>query len=70
MSTKAVVVEEGAKVSIIMWLLYLYIKPETSKINVTKAFSCHCKSTSISHVSCISHAWKLWAARSLLGSVK
>ena len=39
MITRAEVVEEGAKVSqIIRWLLYLCIKPETSKINVTKAF--------------------------------
>jgi len=51
MSTRAGVVEEGAKVSrIIMWLLYL---PETSEINVTKAFPCHCKSTNISRVSCV-----------------
>ena len=56
MSTRAEVVEEGGKVSrIIMWLLYLCIKPETSEINVTKAFPCHCKSTNISHVSRISH---------------
>ena len=35
MSTRAEVVEEGAKVSrIIMWLLYLCIKPETSKTSV------------------------------------
>ena len=46
----------GAKVSqIIMWLLYLCIKPETSEINVTKAFTCHCKSTNISRVSRVSH---------------
>ena len=47
---------EGAKVSrIIMWLLYLCIKPETSKINVTKVFPCQCKSTNISCVSCVSY---------------
>ena len=52
MSTRAEVVEEGAKVSqIIMWLMYLCNKPETSEINVTKAFPCHCKSTNISRVS-------------------
>ena len=52
----ACMVEEFAKVSqIIMWLLYLCIKPETSEINVTKAFPCHCKSTNISRVSRISH---------------
>ena len=64
-------VEEGAKVSqIIMWLLYLCVKPETSEINVAKAFPCHCKSTNISRVSCVFFLWELWAARSLLGSVK
>ena len=47
LSTRAEVVEEGAKVSrIIMWLC---IKPETSEINVTKVFPC--KSTNISRVS-------------------
>ena len=52
MSTRAEVVKEGGKVSqIIMWLLYLCIKPEKSEINVTKAFPCHCKSTNTSHVS-------------------
>ena len=56
MSTRAEVVEEGAKVSrIIMWLLYWCIKPETSKINLTKTFSCHCKSPNIFHVSRVSH---------------
>ena len=56
MSTRAEVVEEGGKVSrIFMWLLYLCIKPETSEINVTKAFPYHCKSTNISHVSRVSH---------------
>ena len=56
MSARAEVVEEGAKVSqIIMWLLYLCIKPETSKINVTRAFPYHCKSTNISHVFWVSH---------------
>ena len=39
MSTRAEVVEEGAKVSqIVMWLLYSCIKPETSEINVTRHF--------------------------------
>jgi len=53
MSTRAEVVEEGAKVSgIIMWLLYLCIKPETSEINM---FPCHCKSTNIFHVSHVSY---------------
>jgi len=34
MSTRAEVVKEGAKVSrIIMWLLYICVKPETSKIS-------------------------------------
>ena len=48
MSTRAEVVKEGAKVSpIIMWLMYLCNEPETSEINVTKAFPCHCKSTNI-----------------------
>jgi len=47
LSTRAEVVEEGAKVSrIIMWLC---IKPETSEIDVTKVFPC--KSTNISRVS-------------------
>ena len=55
MSTRAEVVEEGAKVSrIIMWLMYLCNKPETSEINVTKAFPCHCKSTNIFCVSQVS----------------
>ena len=50
MSTRAELIEEGAKVGqIFMWLLYLCIKPETSEINVTKAFPCH------SHVSCVFH---------------
>ena len=39
MSTRAELIEEGAKVGqIFMWLLYLCIKPETSEINVTKRF--------------------------------
>ena len=42
MSTRAEVVKEGAKVSrIIMWLLYICVKPETS-IKLM-AFPCHCK---------------------------
>ena len=50
MCTRAELIEEGAKVGqIFMWLLYLCIKPETSEINVTKAFPCH------SRVSCVSH---------------
>ena len=40
MSTRAEVVEGGAKVSpIIMWLLYLGIKPETSEIKCNKSVS-------------------------------
>ena len=65
MSTRAEVVEEGAKVSrIIMWLMYSCNKPETSEINVTKAFPCHCKSTNI---FCVSHVFygNFRAARSL-----
>ena len=54
MSTRAEVVKEGAKVSrIIMWLLYICVKPETS-IKLM-AFPCHCKSTNISRVSRVSH---------------
>ena len=53
--TRAEMVEEGAKVSqIIMWLLYWCIKPETSEINVTKAFPYHCKRTNIYRVSHVS----------------
>ena len=50
MSTRAEVVEEGAKVS-----CGYCIKLETSEINVTKVFPCHCKSTNISHVFRVSY---------------
>jgi len=64
MSTRAEVVEEGAKVSrIITWLLYFCIKPETSEINVTKVFPWQ------KHKYFLCFLWELWAARSLLGSV-
>ena len=69
MSTRAEVVEEGAKVSrIIMWLMYLCNEPETSEINVTKVFPCHCKSTNISRVSHVFYG--IFRAADHLGSVK
>ena len=53
MSTRAEVVNEGAKVTRI--IMYLCNKPQTSEINVTKVFPCHCTSTNISRVSRVSY---------------
>ena len=70
MRIRVEVVKEGAKISrIIMWLLYLCIKPETSK-NVMKVFPCHCKSTKffrISHVSCENFGKSCFVARVTIG---
>ena len=55
MSARAEVVEEGAKVSELSCGYCFFFKPETSKINVTRAFPYHCKSTNISCVFWVSH---------------
>ena len=49
MSTRAEVVEEGAKVS---WPYHVVIVFMWNLWNVTKVFPCHCKSTKCFHVSC------------------